>query len=259
MTTPSAVDEADIAERALWALFRQSGSATARERLFSIHAAFARAIARRHHTEQSRGDIDLRDMYQLAYAGLLESIDRYDPGRGAAFRPFAAHRISGSIRDGLSHMTEVREQISWRRRLQRERIQSLRESRDGGSDEAQPIENLSDIVIGLALGFMLEDAGFPLDNGTADGAVTRPAAGTAYESTAWREIVQRLQSELIRLPEREREILQKHYLEGVSFDDLSTLFAISKGRISQLHRAGLLQLRKRLKDYGHTQIGNISK
>jgi RNA polymerase sigma factor for flagellar operon FliA len=196
-------------------------------------------------------------MYQLAYAGLLEALDRYDPGRGAAFRPFAAHRISGSIRDGLSRMTEVREQLSWRRRLQRERLQSLREKDGNAGFVAQPIENLSEIVVGLALGFMLEDAGFSLDDGSGDGAAARPAAGTAYESTAWREIVQQLQCEMLRLPEREQAILHKHYLEGVCFDDLSTLFAVSKGRISQLHRAGLIQLRKRMRGYGHTQIGNI--
>ena len=72
-------------------------------------------------------------------------------------------------------------------------------------------------------------------------------------------MITQLKSEILSLPQREQSILQKHYLDGVSFDDLSSLLGISKGRISQLHHAALILLRKRMAQYGHVQLGNMAR
>lgn len=239
----------DHEEAALWQAFKAAGSATARERLFNLHAAFARNIARRHYREQSRGDIELCDLYQHAYTGLLEALDRFDPRYRVPFRPFAAHRISGSILDGISKTNEVREQLSWRRRMRRERMQSLSEK---DAEHLAPIEQLAELAVGLALGFILEGTGlFEQRDGERE---TQPIAETAYDSLAWKETVEQLQVELAQLPEREQTILRQHYENNLNFDHLAALLAISKGRVSQLHRAALMLLRKRLKDRGHFRM-----
>ena len=241
------------AETLLWAALRESGEPATREALFERHAGFARNIARRHFREQSRGDLDLHDIQQLAYAGLLEAIDRYDPCLGAPFRPFAAHRISGSIRDGLMRMSEVREQISWRHRARRERLKSLSQAGIGEMDTSQAMAKLAEIATGLALGFMLEGTGLFVED-EADDAAAPVASASAYDSVVWKETVARLQAELSALPDRERTILREHYMSGVSFDNLATLLGISKGRVSQLHRAALTLLRKRMGERGHIRV-----
>jgi RNA polymerase sigma factor for flagellar operon FliA len=241
-------------EAGLWAAYRNQGSVAAREQLFSHHAAFARNIARRHFHERSWGDIDLCDLYQMAYMGLLESLDRFDPGSGAPFRAYAAHRISGSIRDGIVRMSEVREQVSWRNRIHRERMQSIGEK----SVEREPIERLTEIVVGLALGFMLEGTGLFVQAEDEAAAGAPANAATAYDSLAWKELIAQLKSEMESLPKREHTILHRHYLEGVGFDDLARLLNISKGRVSQLHRSALIMLRKRMADRGHLGIGSLA-
>lgn len=237
-------------EAALWSAFKTGGSTAARERLFSLHAAFARSIARRHYREQARGDLELADVVQLAHAGLLEALDRFDPQYGTPFRPFAAHRISGSIRDGLSKMSELREQISWRHRVRRERLRSLAQANTEKMNTGEAMEALADIAVGLALGFMLEGTGF-FEQG--DGSVQGPDA-TGYDSLAWKETVAQLHLALATLPEREQTILRQHYLHGVSFDQLASLLEITKGRASQLHRAALLVLKRRLRERGHFRL-----
>ena len=112
-------------EAALWQAVRSKASPPARERLFSLYSDFAGRIARRHFMDRRTGDIQQDDLRQLAYAGLLEAIDRFDPDRGIPFRGYAARRISGSILDGLAKMSEVREQISFRNRARAERVRSL--------------------------------------------------------------------------------------------------------------------------------------
>jgi len=233
----------------LWASFKgKERSQTARERLFDLHMGFARSIARRHHREQAGADIEVSDLYQCAYTGLLEALDRFDPERGTPFRAFAAHRISGSVLDGIARASEVREQLSWRRRVRRERVRSLAECEH--ADEIPAVERLAELALGLALGFMLEGTGL-FEDGEAGG---ENAPHTAYESAAWKETVDHLQAELAALPEREQVILRQHYINGVSFDDLASLMSVSKGRISQLHGAALLLLRRRLRGRGHFRL-----
>jgi RNA polymerase sigma factor for flagellar operon FliA len=244
----------DLEEAALWTAFVANRSAANREQLFLRHAAFARNIARRHHREQSRGDIDLADLYQLAYAGLLEALERFDPRQGVPFRPFAAHRISGSVSDGIVGMSEAREQIAWRRRARRERLQSLSDADTDRLSTSEAMEKLAEIAVGLAIGFMLEGTGlFAQGDGEEQGLQAQPA--TAYDSLAWKEIVVQLHDELSSMPEREQMLLRQHYLIGVNFDQLAQLMELTKGRVSQIHRAALGLLRKRLSARGHFRLG----
>jgi RNA polymerase sigma factor FliA len=240
-------DDGSDDEMELWSRYGANPSPALRETLFTRHANFARNIARRHYREKSWGDIEFADLSQFAFAGLLEAIDRFDPKHGAPFRAFAAHRISGSITDGIARANEMREQVSWRHRLRRERLSSLAER----SDVASPIEKLAEIAGGLALGFMLEGTGLLFES-EEDKASSSPE--TAYESVAWNELVGELKSAIPALPERERTILERHYVDGLSFDQLALLLSLSKGRISQLHRAALARLRKRMRERGHFRM-----
>lgn len=235
--------EADIApggeEADLWRAARQEGSDAARERLFELYLPFARRTARRHFLDQG-GDIEFADLYQLACAGLLEAIDHFDPTRGIPFAGYATRRVSGSILDGLAKMSEVREQISFRNRVRHERARSIATADPDSLNASEVIDELIEVALGLALGFMLEGTALYVSEGESDRQVS------AYESLAWRDTVRRALAEVAGLPLREQAILRRHYFDGLCFDQIGDLLGISKGRVSQLHRAALLLLRKRL-------------
>jgi RNA polymerase sigma factor for flagellar operon FliA len=140
-------------------------------------------------------------------------------------------------------MNEMREQMSWRHRNRRKRLASLREADEGDMNTSEAMEKLAEIAVGLALGFMLEGTGLMASDEAQGG---ERSAATAYDSLAWKDTVTQLHLELANLPDREQTILREHYLAGVNFDQLAALLAISKGRVSQLHRAALELLRKRI-------------
>lgn len=227
-------------EAAWWAQLRAGGGALARERLFSRHAEFARRIAARRYRQRTHGDLDRRDLEQWAYAGLLEAIDRFDPARGVPFRGFAARRITGAVLDGLAKSSEVREQGAFQHRIRAERARSLAADTSDAGDLEAALKALTDLAVGLALGFMLEAKGMVVAPGEAD---ERP---NGYDSLAWKETTTRLAREVSALAPRERTILTQHYQNGVAFDQLAILLGLSKGRVSQLHRAALETLRARL-------------
>ena len=133
----------DHEEGALWRLARD-GSASAREALFARHADFARQVAARCYRERQRGDLEVLELRQLAYTGLLEAIDRFDPERGIPFRGYAHRRISGAVLDGIAQASEVREQLAFRSRLRAERLRSLAPSAVDGLDAAEALQALVD-------------------------------------------------------------------------------------------------------------------
>lgn len=220
----------------LWRLVRNEKNELARAEIFSVHQAFAVRVARRHHRDRA-GDIEFAELCQLAYEGLLHAIDRYDPDQGVPFEAYAVRRISGSILDGIAKLSELREQTSFRKRLTRERARSLAEGKASGPHD--PFIALAEIAVGLALGFMLEDTTLYRGDDRGD---TRDA----YESLASKQLLNLIVEEVDRLPDRQRLVIRQHYLLGVGFDRVGEMLCLSKGRVSQLHRAGLATLRTAL-------------
>jgi RNA polymerase sigma factor for flagellar operon FliA len=241
-------------EAGLWERARREGLAIVREALFHFYAPFARGLARKAFRQRGRGDIEPADCDQLAYEALLEALARFDPDHGAPFPAFATPRIQGNIADGIARMTEIRGQLSWRHRMHRDRTRSLAPDRDAFTAD-QALDALSEMALGLALGFMLEGTGLYADTAMEEsgGGLSTPTF-TAYDSLAWKELLKLLHGEMVSLDDREQAILQLHYVQGMAFDHIATLLGVSKGRISQLHRAALVRLRKRIGAKGHFRL-----
>lgn len=227
----------------------------ARERLFLRYSDFARRIAWQQFRSRNRGDLELGDVQQLAFAGLLEAIDRFDPLREVPFEAFARRRITGSISDGVAGLSEVRRQLSWHAQVRRDRMRSLAsgEASQIGDDLAEDLARVTDIAVGLAIGFLIEGMADPVDEEPSKSSGWR-ATGNAYESAAWRELLSKLTAEIATLPEREAMILRQHYICGLGFAQLCQLTGLSAGRISQLHRKALGTLRKKLAMRGYFKL-----
>src|SRR5207247_5117094 len=93
-------------EAALWRQLRATSDAQAREKLLALHLPYARTLAATFYARRFHDEIEFGDYLQFASVGLLEALDRYDPGRGVQFRTFAARRMQGAILNGLEKLTE---------------------------------------------------------------------------------------------------------------------------------------------------------
>jgi RNA polymerase sigma factor FliA len=231
-------------ENSLWATLRSANPEDARERLFFRYLPLAHRLARHFASRRSAANpIEFGDLVQLGSAGLLEAIDRFKPELGVPFRYFGSRRIVGSILNGIAQHSEISEQTSYRNRVARERLQSLRPDVDSAVSLGERLALIGQIAAELAIGLMLEDAGLARSD-------DRDPSRSAYETLEWKDVLVRLESELDRMPSRERDLVRLHYRDGLTFDQIAALFSLSKGRISQIHKAAIALLRKRLLDRG---------
>lgn len=228
--------EAAADEAGLWRRWIDRADGQARDALVLRYVPYARAVAAKMYARRRNDEIEFDEYRQLAMVGLLESIDRYLPDRGARFTTFAMPRIRGAILNGLERLTERQQQLAFRRRVLAERTASLVPEAFSPDPTRRLLAELEAIGVGVALGFLLEGTGMVADPGRAlpDGA---------YAQVELRQVHEQLWAMVDRLEEREREIIELHYRRLTRFEEIAEMLHLSKGRVSQLHRQAVMRLR----------------
>jgi RNA polymerase sigma factor for flagellar operon FliA len=196
----------------------------------------AKVVAARMFGSRVDDSIAFSDYLQYARLGLVEAVDRYDPQREASFETFSSYRIRGAILNGLGKESEIAAQRTfWRTRTQ-ERMESLKPAAfSGGGAE---LDALVDLTVGLALGLLLdESAEAPADESVA----ANPYAAT--ELSQMRVVIRRA---VEKLPERERDLVTRHYFGQREFQSIAADLGVTKGRVSQLHAQALARIRQLL-------------
>jgi RNA polymerase sigma factor FliA len=239
---------ASASEERLWIALRDERSPQAREAVFAHFLPYAQALAAQLYAGRHRDDVEFKDFLQLACVGLLEAIDRFEFERGVSFRTFCTPRLRGNVLTGVQRLSDAQEQIALRKRIRRDRVASL-ESPVGRGKQSDTFQALATLAAGLAIGFMLDDTGL-----VEESAEQAAPYENAYQTIAWRQTTEKLHTAVARLPTREQKIIRYHYFHGLGFEQIADIFGVTKGRISQLHRGALLELRNLLGNTQHLHI-----
>lgn len=219
-------------EHELWARWRIHGDEQARNTLVLQYSAWARKLARDIFMRVRGHGADWPDYVQNASVGMLEAMSSFDPHRGVPFEAYARQRVRGAVFNGLRALLAASSMKAGGDAF--ERGASLLED-----SEADPVERLVSIVSGLGIGYMLSSQ--PEHD-------VHAVSPTPYDEAVRSQLRERLAALLALLPERERLVLQLHYLQHMAFVEIAEALALTKGRISQLHRQGLERLRSRMLD-----------
>ncbi len=221
-------------ERNLWRELEQDRSASARFVLIDHYSYLARINASHCYRTRASDDVEYDDYLQFAMLGLIEAVQRYEPDTGASFPTYANYRIKGAVLNGLEKSTEQRDQAAYLRRRQKERVTSIAQRDVQTQDD--PFSRLVDVTIEMALSFMLEESGMLL--------MEQDTGDVLYQVEEIKALSVHLESLVDRLPERERYIIRYHYYHSMPFEALAKCLAISKGRVSQLHKRALQRIRE---------------
>jgi RNA polymerase sigma factor for flagellar operon FliA len=223
-------------EASLWRTYVECRDPGVRVELIARYMQTAQRIAASMYARRPFSELEFADYLQYARIGLIESIDRFEPGRGASFETYAGHRIKGAILNGIETNSELTAQCAHRRDMINERVASVhtKNRRTAGED---PFAWLAQTAIDLAFGYALEDAGIHGDEASHE-------ANDVYNILELKQIRDRLAIIVEALPEREKVIIKGHYFDHLDFAVLASQLGLTKGRVSQLHARGLTMVRE---------------
>lgn len=233
---------------ALWRSFKVDGDRCARERLAHLYFPLVKHVARRLASTLSR-QAELDDLEGYGAEGLLDAIDRFDPGRGVQFTTFAAHRIRGAVYDGIRAADWVPRSV---RRKARE-IQTVDADLAAAHGRA-PTEEEEAAALDLELHVLraakaqvaaghlvsLEPThatgdGFPTFEPTAD---DEPLADLLAAET--RALVR---AAVRRLPDRERAVTAMSFGNEMTLSEIGRTLGVTESRVCQIRASALSRLR----------------
>jgi len=206
----------------------------ARNALIEENLDWARGVAKSVFMRLRVTTFDWADYVQAATVGLIEAADRFKPELGVPFQAYAVRRVRGEVFNSLRTLAR-----DSRKTTNYDALVDRAEFLDDA--DLDPIERIVQLVAGLGAGIRLAAESLPID-------VATPC--TAYGAAEQQQLRRVLSSALDQLPERDRFVISMHYLHHVPFIEIAQTLQLTKGRISQLHRRAISQLRDALRRAG---------
>jgi RNA polymerase sigma factor for flagellar operon FliA len=197
--------------------------------------------------------VSREDLEGYGLVGLLEALDRYDPGHGVRFETFAWHRIRGAILDHLRSLDLAAR--SDRQRLRRieqaqDRLQAQL-GREPTREELAAAVGLEPDQLDVELGRLHGLVVASFEELVRQASVDVPAPSDGPEEVVEQaEVLDALRRGLVRLSERERVVLGLYYYEGLSLSEIGAVLDLTESRVCQIQAAALVRLRAFLMQEG---------
>jgi len=251
------VDDRDkAAAAALWERYADNPTREIRDQLIVHYSPLVKYVASRVAAGLPQ-NVEQADLVSYGIFGLIDGIDKFDPGRGYKFETYAISRIKGAMLDELRSMDWVPRSV----RTKAKRIEQANaklEARLGRapSDEeiadelsvtvAELDEMLSKIsFVGVvALDEMLSGAERG-DSVTLGDTIPDKAAGPVG-SFEVEEMRQLLAESINSMSDREKIVLTLYYYEGLTLAEIGEVLGVTESRVCQIHTKSVLRLRSRL-------------
>jgi RNA polymerase sigma-B factor len=220
-----------------------------RERIILAYLGLADRLARRYYDSRGTSPEDLR---QTARAGLIAAVDRYDPGRGTPFTPYAVACVVGELKRYLRDTSwrlhvprPLKEQALRLARAADELHQRLGRSPTTAELADQQEVGEEEVLEALAAAgsrrelSLDQPAGDEGDRSLGD-LVAAPAAGEEPEDLL------ALPGLVAGLPELEREVIMLRFFQDLDQYEIAARVGFSQMHISRLQRRALARMRAQL-------------
>ncbi|HEX2040685.1 MAG TPA: RNA polymerase sigma factor WhiG [Acidimicrobiales bacterium] len=241
----------------LWADYKASGSRDARDRLIVHYSPLVKYVAGRVSVGLPQ-NIEQADLVSYGIFGLIDAIDKFDPGRAIKFETYAIARIKGAIIDELRSIDWVPRSVRAKARAVEKAYAKLEASllrtptdtevatEMGISEqELQGIFNQISFVGLIALDEMLSVGGERGESTTLGDTIPDKGEGpvAAFEVEEMKQI---LASAINRLGDREKIVLTLYYYEGLTLAEIGEVLGVTESRVCQIHTKAVLQLRSKM-------------
>jgi len=257
---PASPDELNELAR-LWEEFKQnevSGAREgARERLILHYAPLVKYVASRVATGLP-ASVDQADLVSYGMFGLIDALEKFDPGRGNKFETYAIPRIKGAIIDELRAMDWVPRSVRFKAREIEKAYSDLESIHKRGPTEKEvaarlgvTLRELHEVINQISFVQVLqldEILSVGSDRGeqvslldTLADRGTDPTTGLEGQETRGL-----LAAAINSLSEREKIVVTLYYFEGLTLAEIGEILGVTESRVCQIHTKAVGQLRLQL-------------
>jgi RNA polymerase sigma factor for flagellar operon FliA len=227
-----------------------------RERLLLEHLPQVRYIARRIH-DRLPAQVPLEDLVHAGVVGLIDAVEKFDPGKNVLLKSYAKFRIRGAILDSLR-------ELDWSpRHLRRQARQieeahrdlKLRLGRVASEPEAELRMSLDEFqhLLGELRGLDLGSLQAEFTDGKSDEETISCKLGGTDKDPFFLCLRGELQSLVANalgdLEKKERQVVTLYYLEELTMKEVGVVLGVGESRVSQIHSVALVRLRARLEEF----------
>jgi RNA polymerase sigma factor for flagellar operon FliA len=254
----------------LWTEYRKGQSTGIRDSLIQNYLYLVKYVAGRM-AMSVPPSVEIDDLVSAGVVGLMDAIEKYDPGRDTKFETYAVARIRGAIVDDLRSLDWVPRSVRRKARMLEETYSHLENELGRAATDAEIANRLNISISDLRT--MVEEivsAGLlSLDDfvGNQDGEKTSriidlvcakdgvsPSSGIEREQM--RDIVA---DAIMNIPDKERTVVALYYYEDMTLKEIGRTLGVSESRISQIHTKAMLRLRGRLRAHRNTLLATASE
>jgi len=238
----------------LWRNYKLRNDRLARDTLITRYAPLVKYVAGRVAVNLPKS-VDEGDLTGYGTLGLIDAIERFDPGRGVKFETYAIARIRGSMIDGLRSMDWVPVSVRHRNRNLESVVRELENQLGRSATDEEVAEQLGITVAeyGQRIQDMAGSAILSLEdvwgNPEEGEAPTRMAeikdekAVDPLDEAEWNSRREALGRSIEKLPPREKLVVTLYYFEGLTVKEIAYVLKVSPSRVSQLHTKAVIRLR----------------
>jgi RNA polymerase sigma factor for flagellar operon FliA len=242
-----------------WHEFKSTGSEGARERLILHYAPLVKYVASRVATGLP-ASVEQADLVSYGMFGLIDALQKFEPGRGNKFETYAIPRIKGAIIDELRAMDWVPRSVRFKQREIEKALADLEAQHKRQPTDAELAERLGisvselhEMVTQISFVSVLaldETVSVGADRGEQVSLIDTLAdrgidPTTGLESQETRGL---LAAAINSLSEREKIVVTLYYFEGLTLAEIGEILGVTESRVCQIHTKAVGGLRVQLSD-----------
>ena len=198
-----------------------------------------------------RSAIEIEDLMQIGYFGLVTAAQKYSPKEGATFASYAVLRIRGAIVDHLRKSSNLCRTTIQMQQKQKKAVQSL-----VGSLQREPVPSEIAEKMGLDLNEYREwEKAFnanvhqSLDEVYDEYSMWFVSKDNTPEENLDRSQLKNiLTGALKELPPKEAMVIQLYYVEELNVYEIAKVMEITTGRVSQIKKSAVSLLRSNIEN-----------
>jgi RNA polymerase sigma factor for flagellar operon FliA len=245
----------------VWKSYAATKSPALREQLIMEYAPLVKLVAGRMmiHVGQY---VEFEDLTSYGIFGLMDAIDKYNPGKGIKFETYASIRIRGAIIDSIRKLEWVPRSLRAKNKHLEQVYAELaiETGREPTEEEvadklAIPVEEAGEMIRKSSVVSLVSlDDYMEQNHDTNPLNLSANQADNPENSVETMETRKALAEAIDQLPDKDKKVITLYYFEELTLKEISAVLGVSESRVSQIHTKAVLLLKAKLADHVQKQM-----